>query len=557
MRYPFFFLLILFLGTHSLVAQNDLDQSKFSYFGTTNYPYWGTYKKTPISEIRAPKWIAKDGVQSGWDWSLPTFVKPAVKSNLTMARNGGLNREKIEQLTKVNFPCNPVVAHWVNWKDLEPEEGKINFQPLIDNIQLASQKGYKSVVRIHFSATIFAPDWLKKYNIPIRKENSKNPPKVTNYDIKHPEFHKRYLHFIEALGQSGIPQMKEVSGLFLGYASPSYGDEGIGPFPENNAKANDTVKHVKERIDTWATACKGVEDKVTMGGLSNYGLSKGFGIRRGFVEMYLYHIPSDNIGQKIDDKGYLYVDESNPIIAKNVFNGDENEEYEEKWATESRLFRFGKTTESYPYRYFTSSIRLLQMRCNDILVNDFALLPEMLTWVGANLGKTIADAPEAFCFLRESYLKLDNGRPVKNFERWLYQRDMPGYETKPTVKIDQAIKMWMVQTDKYYDFIAREGNKIGFDIENKWQGIKKPLAIKVSFFDNQSGEMYLVYHNGKKLEKRPLKLEGNGELKTATFLVSNLKPNALEHQFDFVLEAGKKTDSLAVSFVRVIQALEK
>ena len=555
MRYPFFFL-ILFLSAHFLVAQNGIDQSKFSYFGTTNYPYWGTYNKTPISEISAPKWIAQDGVQSGWDWSLPAFVQPAAKSNLTMARNGGLNPEKIKQLPRVNFPSNPVVAHWVNWRDLEPEEGKINFQALIDNIQLASQKGYKSVVRIHFSATTFAPDWLKKYNIPIRKENSKNPPKVTNYDIKHPEFHKRYLHFIEALGQSGIPQMKEVSGLFLGYASPSYGDEGIGPYPEHNAKANDTVKHVKERIDAWATACKGVEDKVTMGGLSNYGLSKGFGIRRRFVEMYLYHIPSENIGQKIDDKGYLYVDESNPIIAKNVFNGDENEEYDEKWATESRGFRFGKTTESFPYRYFTSSIRLLQMRCNDLLVNEFALLPEMLTWVGANLGKTIADAPEAFCFLRESYLKLDNGRPVKNFERWLYQRDMPGYETKPAIKIEQAIQMWMVQPDKYYDFIAREGNKIGFDIENKWQGIKKPLAIKVSFFDNQSGEMYLVYHNGKKIERKPLKLEGNGELKTATFMISNLKPNALEHQFDFVLEAGKKSDAIVVSFVRVMQATE-
>jgi len=374
MRYPFF-ALILFLSAHFLVAQNDIDQSKFSYFGTTNYPYWGTYNKTPISEIRAPKWITQDGVQSGWDWSLPAFVQPAAKSNLTMARNGGLNPEKIKQLPKVNFPSNPVVAHWVNWRDLEPEEGKINFQPLIDNIQLASQKGYKSVVRIHFSATTFAPDWIKKYNIPIRKENSKNPPKVTNYDIKHPEFHKRYLHFIEALGQSGIPKMKEVSGLFFGYASPSFGDEGIGPFAEHNASANDTVQHVRERIDAWANASKGVEYKVTMGGLSNYGLSKGFGIRRGFVEMYLYHIPSENIGQKIDEKGYLYVDESNPIIAKNVYNGDENEEYEEKWATESRLFRFGKTTESYPYRYFTSSIRLLQMRCKVFLVNEFSLLP--------------------------------------------------------------------------------------------------------------------------------------------------------------------------------------
>jgi len=497
--------LVQVIVNNSVIAQVKLNSGPVP--STENnwslkYPYWGEYYKTPISEIRAATWINNDTVFAGWEWSLPANVKPASKSNLCIARNGGLNRGKIENLPAVNFPCNPVIAHWVNWSLLEPEEGKINFQPLIDNIKLANQKGYKSIVRIHFSATSFAPEWMKKYNIPIRKENSKNPPKVTNYEISHSEFHKRYLRFIDALGKSGIPQMEEVSGLFLGYASPSFGDEGIGPYPESMAGANDTIPHVIERIDAWAKACKGVEYKVTMGGLSEYGLRKGFGIRRGFVEMYLYHIPNEHIGQKMDANNYLYVDESNPIIARNVYNGDENEEYEEKWATEARLYRFGKTTVSYPYRYFTSKLRLLQMRCNDLLVNEFALLPEMLAWVGINMGKTINDAPDAWCFLRESYLKDNGGRPVKNFERWVYQRDMPGYETTPAMKIEQAIQMWMVQPGKYFDYIAREGQKIGFDVENKWGGLNDSVAIKVSYFDNYSGELNLVYTKGKKHESK-------------------------------------------------------
>ncbi|WP_439130867.1 hypothetical protein [Polaribacter sp.] len=74
--------------------------------------------------------------------------------------------------------------------------------------------------------------------------------------------------------------MKEVKGLFLGYASPSNGDEGIGAYHDKQYKANDRVKHVRKPIDAWAKACKKVEDKVFMGGLSNYGLSKGFGNRR-------------------------------------------------------------------------------------------------------------------------------------------------------------------------------------------------------------------------------------------------------------------------------------
>lgn len=284
------------------------------------YPYWGTYTKTPISEIKPAVWINSDTIIAGWDWSLPGFVKPASIANLCIARNFGLGTDKIEQLPDVNFPCNPVISHWVNWKLLEPEEGKINFQPLIDNIKMASQKGYGSIVRLHFSAIDFAPDWIKKYNIPIRKEARPNPIK-TNYEVSHPEFHGRYIKFINALGESGIPQMEEVKGLFLGYASPSNGDEGIGPFPESNAAANDTIQHVIERIDAWAEACAGSEHKVCMGGLSQYGFSKGFGIRRGFVEMYLYHIPDEHIGQKMNDNNYLYVDESNPVIAKNLFHG--------------------------------------------------------------------------------------------------------------------------------------------------------------------------------------------------------------------------------------------
>ncbi len=62
--------------------------------GDEKYPYWGAYNKTPISDIKAAKWISKDKVALGWDWSLPPSIKAAAKSNLCLARNGGLNPEK-------------------------------------------------------------------------------------------------------------------------------------------------------------------------------------------------------------------------------------------------------------------------------------------------------------------------------------------------------------------------------------------------------------------------------------------------------------------------------
>ncbi|HSH19224.1 MAG TPA: hypothetical protein VLA03_02150, partial [Draconibacterium sp.] len=308
-----------------------------------------------------------------------------------------------------------------------------------------------------------------------------------------------------------------------------------------------------ERIDAWADACKGVEYKVFMGGLSNYGFSKGFGIRRGFVEMYLYHIPDEHIGQKLDNNNYLYVDETSQVIAKNVFQGEENEEYEEKWADGGSNSRFG-ALESFPYRYFTANLRLLQMRVNYLLNNEFSLLPEMLSWVSLEMGRTIEDAPDAWCFLRESYIKENGGHPVKNFERWLYQRDAPDYETEPAAKIEQAIQMWMVQPGKYYDYIARQGKKIGFDIDDRWAGLKDSIAIKISYIDNYPGKLNLVYNNGQVEIEKPLPLLGDNNLKTATFFISKLKANSLDHNFDFVLEAGENTDSITVSFVRIVHA---
>ena len=135
--------------------------------------------------------------------------------------------------------------------------------------------------------------------------------------------------------------------------------------------------------------------------------------------MYLYHIPDEEIGQMLDNNNYLYIDESNHIIKNNLFNGEENEEYDTNWVD-----RFG-ALESFPYRYFTANLRLLQMRCNYVMTNGAALLPEMLAWVGLELGRTIEDTPDAWCALRESYLKLNGGTPVKNFERWSIKGMLP------------------------------------------------------------------------------------------------------------------------------------
>ncbi len=522
-------LLILLLMTGSAVA---------------GWPYWPQYDKTPLTEIRAQQWRDKKDVIDGWDWSLPPNVKPAPNGLMAIKRSSNLNRSLTKLLEPLDLPINPTVTLWIRWASLEPQEGTCQFNVLRERIAEAHAMGYSVVLRLLCSATSFAPEWIQNYDIPIRKEHK--PAKVKNYDISNPNFHQRYLRLINELGKSGIPSLHAVKGAFVGYASPSYGDEGIGP----RGIDPDTVPHVIERLDAWAKAFEGVEHKVFMGGVSRHGLDLGFGIRRGFVEMYLYHIPDHSIGQRVDDNGYLRVDESAQILSKNAFHGEENEEYEEKWATASRDFRFGKTTESYPYRYFTSNLRLLQMRCNYVLYNSFSIIPEQLVWVGQNLGRTVQDAPDVWCALRESYVRKVG--PVKNFERWLYQRDSDGFETQPAVKIEQPIQMWMVEPERYYDYIARRGKHIGLDVDDRWCGGRPVnVAVKVTYFDFGRGTVDIDVRTNNGSCKRSIILTGSDGLKTATFFVNDAVFSTKGMAHDIVF---KSTGADAVlSFVRVIK----
>ena len=532
-----------------------------------DYPFWRDYHKTPIEQMSPQVWRTTDDIIDGWDWSLPPNTQPSPNGLVCVRRSFNTARTLAGRLPRITAPLNPVVSLWVRWREIEPEEGIYCFDIIKDRMHEAEAAGYGVILRIHTSATVFAPPWMADYQVPIRKEHKENP-KMTNYEVSHPAFHQRYLKLVAALGRSGIPRMDVLKGAYVGYASPSNGDEGIGP----HGVDPDTVPHVIERLDAWAKAFQGLEHKVFMGGLSNHGLSLGFGTRRGFVEMYLYTLPDAAVGQRLDPQGYLWVDESASVIAHQSFHGEENEEYEERWATAERAFRFGTTTDSYPYRYFTANLRLLQMRCNYVLNNEFSLLPEQLVWVGQSLGRTIEDTPDVWCILRESYLASnkyreiyaasasshirETGIPVKNFERWLYQRDSEGAETKPAVKITQPIEMWMVHKGRYYDYMARSGKKIGFAVDDRWlrRGARPhpwPVAIKVTYFDCGTSALAVNIQTASGPDTRVIPLYNTGKLRTATFFVEDIAFHAQGMDHDLTVTGGP--DPAVVSFMRIIR----
>jgi hypothetical protein len=107
-----------------------------------------------------------------------------------------------------------------------------------------------------------------------------------------------------------------------------------------------------------------------------------------------------------------------------------------------------------------------------------------------------------------------------------------------------------VEDDKYFDYIAREGKQIGFNLDSRWPGRKGAMAIKVTYLDAKAGTLQLIHNGGKSVKELPL--TGDGKLKTNTFILSSLALKSMEHGFDFILRSGANTEDIVISMVRVV-----
>lgn len=539
------------------------------------YPYWPGYQKVPVELAKAQEWRDEQDIIPGWDWSLPPSVEVSPYATICLSRN-------VRVFPEPGFKSNPVISIWFYWSDIEPEEDRYDFGRLYKMVERAEAQGYGVVFRPITAVWDLvslknpeanknssrnrgtAPAYLvEKYGLEPQPEKIREGDtfNIINFDPAHPVFHQRYLKMVRALGATGLLQHPSVKGVIVGYKSKSWGDEGIGPGREN--EADNQPPHVIERLDAWAEAARGVEYKVSMGGASTYGFSKGFGMRGGFVEMYLYRIPSDPEGQYLDQEGYLYTENKPPMSNPAVFYGDENEEYEEGWTG-----RFG-SLDTFTYRYFSSTLRLVQMGRNYVLHNQFSLYPEMLAWASLQMGKTLEDVPEVWCALRESYIRTQfydfhdsRGRvaseeerknksiPVKNFERGLLQRDRPGYETEAVGRIEHVKRQWMTPKDKEYDFIARRGAKIGFEVDAAFGAEVADYALKISYHDQSRGQFLLK--GGEAMETlKQVPLSGDGQLKTVTLFLDQIAFKCQPGQFDLVFDG--EGQPIVVSFVRLIK----
>jgi hypothetical protein len=531
-------------------------------------------------------WRDKDDVVEGWDWSLPPGVRPVPNSGLIFPR-----REKR------SCPGNKLLDVAVYWRDVEPEEGRFAFDEVRRKLE-ALPEGITGW-RFHFYASVshrtsrgktdpgVAPEWLKEYGIPVIDMTAMEGRfQLFNYAIWDERYHKRYLRVIEALGRSGIPRVAGLRIVYVGAMSKSWGEElyiprNVGAWCEENAGLTPAVLEtcLRERLDAWARAFKGAEHKLawvgagtdggggkldyrgTGGRVIQHAYDLGMGQRCGFVENYLYHLHNPWLGQSVTPDGYLAVDETCPPMAEGRAFGDENEEYGRYWTG-----RFGPL-ETHPYRYHQSMIRTLQMRRNVLWMspNSVDMDPALTAYVSLALGRRVTDSPDAFCHLRESVVrgsaagKKSRTMAIRNFERWLVQRDRDGWRTKPAIPAAQHAMMWMVPQGHKLDHIARRtdlasgSDRIGFALDDRFlAGGPHRVAIKVTYHDTGRGRWALVYARPNGAEgRREVQCRDTGNVFTATFHLADACFPAEGEAFDFRVEA--KGEDATLSFVRVVK----
>jgi len=242
--------------------------------------------------------------------------------------------------------------------------------------------------------------------------------------------------------------------------------------------------------------------------------------------------------------------------------------------------RFGPLA-SFTYRYFMSSMRLLQMRASYLLLGGAVVHPQISAYVANEIGHTPSTGSDAFTLLCSTTLKMRGGGSVKNFERWLFQRDAPaaGVVTYADAKITQTPALpttrrtWMTR-DKY-DWIARyaPNGVIGFSVDRAWAagGARSSLGasvavLKVTAFDYEAAGTLKVTQAHTASWASPtevsssLSLAGDNTLKTFTFRLHNLtlapEGSAEGHGFDFEVrgfDSAGAPQPIIVSMVRLIK----
>ena len=488
----------------------------------------------------------------------------------------------------------------VRWAYLEPERGQYNWSAVENALNAAEAGGYKIQLYLQSmtcgggdsSRGIIVPNTVPAWVIEdFGITESEQVDLGWEFSIRvipawRPAIRSVFEDLIEDFGRRGFAQREGLGSAYIHGISPSRGEE-FWLTGTNIIYLEQLAGLTPQLLEDWlsarqrvyAEAFAGQVHKLAWVGLydswrycgAEYAAvalrlvhtawDLGIGTRHGALESYHRYVNEPAFGQAVDANGYLTVDETIPPIATLRYFGEENEEYGDAWTG-----RFG-SRDGEPQRYRFSMLRALQMRLRFLWTSAAGeeINPALSQYARLSFGKTVANSPDAWAYLSETPASVHFSRvgAVKNFERWLLQRDVPGGLTVPAERVDRAFNSGVASTgnvEQYYDYVARrtdlatDNPYIYFDLDDRFQ-IGSRTLIKVEFRDDSETAWRLEYLDTTDvLASTPaVNNRGSGEVKTATFTIDGARfAGGLPHGMDFRLVCDGPQD-LTVRWVRVIR----
>lgn len=536
---------------------------------------------TPLfSQVQATGATISSSI-NGFDWSLPDSIQPLWGYGL--GTTGSLSQYSPHKLVTLD------------WQTLNPQKGVYNWNPVTSELNKAKNGNYGVVFRLKSNSLKVGGNWPDPDGfIPQWAVNEQNPRTfvISPHTYAAPwDMQAPYKTFITAFGQQKFHENKHFFGMYIHGISNSSGEEwsigsaNIAPMEAVGMTPEVLEDTFEERISAWANAFGSYKYKLMwVGGagiFSKYGSrpclpwhptliaaictigdriadharQTGIGIRGGFLENHFYHI-EPMYATYLDEKNYLGLDENFGWFDNRML-GDEVEEYA----------RDGYTGDARAYMLRVAYLRALQMRVNFLWMDssDGAAAPAEAKYYNRVAGRTIENTPDAFSLLQEGGLKTRNNcYIVKNFERWLFQRDAPGFETSRTrfyqrqessADCDSGDSAISGFPSNHGSFTSRKtSTKMGFFVDPRF--VTQPnVEIKITHFQAASPARWRIDYctpSGAVASTPSVTEVTNGGLKTTTFSLPDFaSKKCLGNQFDFAVVA--ENGEVIVEMARIVK----
>lgn len=534
----------------------------------------------------------------GIDWRLPDHTRMSPRAGyLTWNPNWARKRADLERYRDGGLHLGSILMPV--WADMNPSENQYDWRRLDQHIRFSTEKpgtGYILCV-VGFSQT--HPNWKPKRSqrnvVPAWVEAKGKVGYLSNGMVAAWEpgcVYQRYFgRFLKALGDRYKADPKLIAVSMAGL--DCYHGEWCWRGTKTSWDAADVDRTLLEAetttgfnpqsferwgmefIDGYVAAFKPFQHKlVWMNGedqfiwtprrpqayadpsqaLWQYAYAQGCGGRDGAVEVWNRFLNPGH-GMRWTEAGYLEVNEDLSPLRENC-----------AWYTENEYYRLEWPEEEIRLRWFTSSMRALQMRRQWVAVWDLLddlerLDPAFVRWTELSLGKNAQTSADAWCWLREGYPK--RNRPLKNFERWLFQRDiMPDGLTRPAHKVTLGP---IAATNRYvfaydYEYQARRTDMaagshcIYFRADRNFVDTStKGWQLKVSYVDSPDVTWTIEYSTDSgSTDTGIIHHTGTGTLQTISLELPGIQFRGAINGMDFRIVCLGPQD-LTTQFVRLVK----